>query len=512
MIRLLVLSCGTNANYHITKTLKERFGDVFCIIGIDINKRWQISNSIYLDAFFQCPLSSEEGYYQFVLDVCRKNKIDCVLPSYDGDQLLFYDGNPDLVEMNIISLGICSQIKDVYKNKMAMNNFLSNNHFLIPRVFSKTEISNEEVYFVKPMNGNGSIGTRLMYGKEIGEEVISSNLIEEVCCEPEITLECFLYKGKVYSVARQRLAQKSGVCTKAKVYNDKELTAIAQHFADMLPLPHIFNLQFMCNSRGEYVITDVNLRPAGGMSLSFAAGWDEVGALANVMLHSSDEEVIKHVQPVVHEQYVMRAYSDIVTKKVEKRIAFDLDGTLLDSRKRHEIVMDDVLSEFGIELATDDLLPFKLEGHTNIDWLVQKGIDKGTARSVQKRWVELIEKENYLFSDKLYEGIIPYLEQLSKTNELFLITGRNNASNAKKQIAQLGISQFFTEVKIVSSNPEISKAKAGFLIENKIDEMVGDTESDLKAARMANCKFKAVVYGFRSEVFWNQYHVEYLEK
>ena len=54
----------------------------------------------------------------------------------------------------------------------------------------------------------------------------------------------------------------------------------------------------------------------------------------------------------------------------EKLIVFDLDGTLLDSRKRHEIVMADVLKKYKIALDTSTLVTFKSDGKNNIDWLL----------------------------------------------------------------------------------------------------------------------------------------------
>ena len=73
------------------------------------------------------------------------------------------------------------------------------------------------------------------------------------------------------------------------------------------------------------------------MSLSYAAGWDEVTSLAKVML--GEERVVESVNNEVPEQYIVRAYTDIVTKKIQDKIGFDFDGTILDSRRRHEVLM-----------------------------------------------------------------------------------------------------------------------------------------------------------------------------
>lgn len=510
MIKLLILTCGTNANYHIAKLLKSKFANSFHIIGTDINPRWQISTSPYLDSFHQSPATSDKGYYPYILNVCQKEHVNYILPSFDDDQQLFYDGNPDLTAMGVHSLGINSQLKELYRSKENMNAFLLKNHLPVPRFYSFNEIKIGKDVFVKPIKGVGSVGARKMRGEDITQAIASCNVLEEVCQEPEITLECFVYKGTVYSVARQRIAQRNGVCVKAKVYDDKKLTFIAQQFADSLPLPHIFNLQFMRNSMGEYVITDVNLRTAAGMSMSYAAGWDEISALANIMLNHSDEDITKHIQPVKHEQYVMRAYTDIVTKKVEQRIAFDLDGTLLDSRERHKLVMNDVLAEFEINLNTDDLIDYKSNGHNNIEWLQYKGVEKSTANSVQKRWIELIENEKYLTEDKLYETVIPYLEQLSQNNELFLITARNNERGTRDQLQRLGILPFLSGVRIIKSDATVSQEKANFLKENRINTLIGDTEVDQEAALKAGCSFSAVLHGFRSKSYWSQFNVNFV--
>ncbi len=509
MIRLLILTCGTNANYHIAKLLKENYGENFYLIGTDINSQWQIPTSPYLDSFHQCPPTSDKEYYPYILEVSRKEHADYILPSFDEDQQLFYDGNPDLKALGVQSLGINGQIRDIYSSKQKMNAFLNKNHFPIPHLYSLEDLKGTKEFFVKPTNGVGSVGARIMRGNEIDQAIASCNLIEEICQAPEVTLECFVYKGTVYSVARQRIAQKNGVCTKAKVYDDRELTKVAQRFADTLPLPHIFNLQFMRNTLGEYVITDVNLRTAAGMSMSHAAGWDETCALADLLLHRTDEEITKHVQPIKQEQYIMRAYTDIVTKKVEKRIAFDLDGTLLDSRGRHKTVMDQVLTMFNICLNTDNLVSYKAEGHNNVEWLVENGVERNTANAIQKKWIESIEADGYLLQDKLYEGAFSALERLSKSNELFLITARNNAKGAMEQLKRHGILQFFSGVKIIKPTANASQAKADYLLEQKIDTIIGDTEIDMKASQIAGCNFKAVTHGFRSESFWQQYSVDY---
>lgn len=504
MKTILLLTCGTNACFHVAKVLKEHYSDRIRIVGADINSRWMIPTSPFLDAYYRCPYSNDPKYYSTILDICRIEGVDFLLPSFDSDQKLFYTGNKDLQNLGVISFGIPEEVLAIYDSKVATNQYLKSIGLPVPKMFSPNEIERSKRYFVKPKNGVGSVGAKVMIGDDILAHYDSNLIIQEICSEPEITLECFNYDGKVYSIARQRLASKAGVCTKTKVFSDKKLTAIAQTFADSVQLPYIFNLQFMTNEAGEKVITDVNLRTAGGMSLSYAAGWDEVTSLARIML--CKENVVESVNKEVPEQYIVRAYTDIVTKKIQDKIGFDLDGTLLDSRRRHKILMQDILNERNIPISAVGLVQYKANGYNNLQWLQSQGVDDNLAKEINNDWIARIENNEYLKYDHLYSGIKEMLEELSINNSLYLVTARNNKANLFRQLQELGINQYFEDICVVPSSKESTQLKANYLIEQGITTFWGDTEVDKRAADIAGCKFRVCLSGFRSQSFWERYN------
>lgn len=314
MIKILILSAGTNASYHFARILKEKFANDFFIIGADINPKYLIPTGKYLDSFYQVPLSSDGQYYSVVLDICKREHADVLLPSFDADQKLFYPENVDLKNIEVFSLGTPKETLKIYDNKEAMSDFLSKNGLLVPKVYNLKEVHDEDDYFIKPKNGVGSIGAKKLKGREIKSLPNSQNMIiQEVCHKPELTLECFNYHGNLSCITRERIATKAGVCVKSKVYSNNELTEVAHNFISKVMTPLYFNLQFMRNSCDQYVITDVNLRLAGGMSISYACGWDEVSAVAKVLLHKNN--VFETLQPQETEKFVVRAYQDIVTKE-----------------------------------------------------------------------------------------------------------------------------------------------------------------------------------------------------
>lgn len=499
MITIFLLSAGTNACYHIAKTLKAKFQNDFKIVGADINELYLIPTYHFLDKFYKVPYTNDPKYYDAIIDICRKEKVNYLLPSFDADQKLFYPENEDLQKLGVISFGTSEQTLGIYSDKVRMYDFLAGKGFILPKRYEIQDIKDDKEYFIKPITGVGSIGAKKAFGKEIKILENSQNyIIQEICSEPEYTLECFTYMGKFSAICRERIAAKAGVCVKARVFKNPELEEITQKFIQAVKTPYYFNLQFMKNEQNQYVITDVNLRTAGGMSLSYAAGWDEVSALANIMLNKSAEKIFASLPQDLPEQYVVRAYTDIVTKVERPIVAFDWDGTLLDSRKRHKIVMDFVLNKFGINIDTSDLVEFKRQGKNNIDFLISKGIDERLAKEIQGEWIKNIEKPEFLEADKLYPDAVELLEEYSKDNDLILVTARSNAELVKQQINKSNVAQYFKDIFVVPSGQTASDEKAKILKAQNAVLMVGDTASDAQAAKKAGLSFKFYENGFHS--------------
>lgn len=180
-------------------------------------------------------------------------------------------------------------------------------------------------------------------------------------------------------------------------------------------------------------------------------------------------------------------------------VAFDFDGTLLDSRNRHTVVMRDVLNDFGINLNLDDLIEFKSFGKNNIDYLKTKGIDETTSQKVQKQWIANIESYEYLEKDILYDDAIFLLNKYSKNNELILITARANIDGLNKQIDKFDLRKYFKEIFVVNPGKTATEQKAEILKSQNAILMIGDTNSDANAAKIAGIKFVFHENGFHNK-------------
>jgi len=186
-------------------------------------------------------------------------------------------------------------------------------------------------------------------------------------------------------------------------------------------------------------------------------------------------------------------------------LALDLDGTLLDSRSRHRVVLDFCLKKRNLKIPTNNLLKFKSEKHNNKDFLRQYLKDENLINEIQADWIENIEKEEFLEKDFLYEDSRDFLNFAKEKYNLVLITARNNKTGVDKFLKRLGIEKYFEEIFIVGVGRNSAEEKANKLVDIKPSAMIGDTEVDYDAAKNLNIKFFAINRGFRSEEFWNDY-------
>lgn len=506
MIKVLLLSAGTNACYHFAKILKTKFKN-FYLVGTDINDKALLPSIHYLDSYYQVPLSKSKTYYKTIIDICKKEQIECIFPSLDVDLKLFHKENADLRKMNIKSFGISSKTANFYENKKFVYDFLNKNNIPIPQVYSVKKILHNVQYFIKPVDGYGSINATAKIGKDILLAMkqkkldIEKYIIQELCHGPEVTLECFVLGNNFRSIARERIATKAGVCVKTKILNLPELNTIAKRITKIIKCPNCFNIQFMLNSKNKFVVTDINLRFAGGMSLSYAAGWDEASALASIMLNKSNNEIMKYLPEHISPQFIVRAYEDIVTF-IEKPIAaIDLDGTLLDSRNRHIAVLNDAIDKYGYTFDTHDLIDFKRNGKNTMDYLLQKKVPSIIAKKIFAYWAKHIEDREYLMIDSLYPTSLDFINSCYRKYNLILVTARNNKKNLMWQVKQNKLDKYFNKIIVVPSNSNTSVLKSKILIKEKATIFFGDTLSDALASYLADVEFVHFNNGFHSKKF-----------
>lgn len=181
-------------------------------------------------------------------------------------------------------------------------------------------------------------------------------------------------------------------------------------------------------------------------------------------------------------------------------IGLDFDGTILDSSFRHILALHKITNkDIGF---LQDFVSYKTEGKNGLSYLKEKGFVD--TQDIFTKWIEVIEDDELLKYDVLYTDSLYCLEKLSRSNEIYLVSARNNVKGLIDQVNNLKIGSFFQE--IIAVEKGITKYELTKNIE--FDCIIGDTENDYEWAGQSKAKFYALNRGFRSQSYWNKINIE----
>ena len=188
-------------------------------------------------------------------------------------------------------------------------------------------------------------------------------------------------------------------------------------------------------------------------------------------------------------------------------IFFDLDGTLIDSRLRLYRLFSDLTNQTLLSFDEYWTLKKNMSDHRKILAEYFSYTDN-QIDLFQTNWMSLIESDEYLLLDKLFDFTKNVLDNLKVQNySLYVVTARQNKMMAYRQLLAMGIFDYFKEI-LVTEN---TKSKAQLILDkiqklNENDVLIGDTGMDIKTAKEINIKSIAVLSGFRNREVLKRYN------
>jgi len=312
-VHILISPAGMAAVYHVALLARQHFPDDISIHLCDTNPGYIVAASTLAASFTQVTPFVDRTHRKQLLDIMKQKSIDIFLPMMEQELCIFPGDDSDLDRIGVRCVSIPRIIIPLVQNKRLMLRFLSDHGILVPREIIKQDIRKRERYFVKPIDGYGSKGSMCISAEAVAPHISSDTmLVEEFCPGPEVTIETFNTKNLFSTICRERIETKGGVCTKARIFSDPTLHALARQVCSLLPLPPALCIQVMKNSKKQWVVTDMNPRLGAGTSMASAYGWSLGSALLSYLLgRDSTRWLAKQKRDV----YVVRTYQDIVMKR-----------------------------------------------------------------------------------------------------------------------------------------------------------------------------------------------------
>jgi phosphoglycolate phosphatase len=189
---------------------------------------------------------------------------------------------------------------------------------------------------------------------------------------------------------------------------------------------------------------------------------------------------------------------------VARLLVFDLDGTLIDSRRDLADAANALIVEYGgSPLDVDAVTGMVGEGAALLvrRTLTAAGVERADLRAALTRFLELYD-ERLLVHTRLYDGTADALTALARLATLAILTNKPQ-HHTRRILEGLGIASLFHSV-TGGDTPHGRKpdpaglnaviSAAGTTPDTAI--MVGDSAIDLRTARAAGVRCCLVRYGF----------------
>ena len=186
---------------------------------------------------------------------------------------------------------------------------------------------------------------------------------------------------------------------------------------------------------------------------------------------------------------------------------FDLDGTLVDVRKRHYVAYADTMLELGLTpLPEQTYWDARRNGASNAD--LMGDVDAECHDRFAQKWLERVESPSYVRLDTLIPGARATLDALRETYELVLVTMRQDRESLLEQLDELSLRKFFSAVYSRDGSDEpTSKSKLIRLFDDNMRNdaaVIGDSEADVEAARDLGIESVCVTSGVRSRRYLDE--------
>jgi len=248
------------------------------IIGADLNPDFAPA-CYFTDASFKVPPCTAPEYPRALLEICRKEQVNLLIPLYEPEFLVLDGCRQQFEQLGTKVLLSDKKVIEICKDKYRTYGFLKQHNIKTPETWIANNLPEtvELPLFAKPRLGMGSVGVQkinsqaqLAYISRAAEYIL-----QKFISGTEYTLDILSdLSGKVLSVVpRERLEVRTGEVSKSRTVKRMDLLEQGKAIAEMLGAIGPVNLQCIDDGTDVYWI-EVNPRFGGGFPLSFQAGVD----------------------------------------------------------------------------------------------------------------------------------------------------------------------------------------------------------------------------------------------
>jgi len=243
-----------------------------------------------VDDAFTAPRVTEAGYFEFLLDLCRRQNVGLVIPTIDTELLGLAQYREKFGAFGIELVISDESLVDLCRNKSSTTKLFGEIGIDTPIIYDKNAL--EFPCFAKPYDGSRSIGAfHIPSSKSVTQEILADpKLIFMEYIDgsyQEYTVDAYYDRRGVLKclVPRLRMEVRDGEISKGVTRKDYVYHYLKDRLSHIRGARGCLTMQlFTKNDGSRYAALEINARFGGGFPLSYAAGANYPGWLIDEYL------------------------------------------------------------------------------------------------------------------------------------------------------------------------------------------------------------------------------------
>lgn len=315
-MNILITSAGTRNK--VVQYFKKEFKNIGKVIATDMS---DLAPAIYeADNFYLVPRIDDPTYIDKLIEICKKEKIDCLFALIDPELSLIAKNVDRFTEIGVTPLISNYEAVELAFDKYEMYKYLNSNGFKT----AKTYIDKNEFYkdledgkiefpvFVKPYKGSASININKVNSKEEIDTLFNVNddlIIQEFMDGQEIGADVYIdpISNKVVSIfTKEKIKMRAGETDKGRSFKDEKLFELITNLVEKIGYKYMIDMDIF-RINGEYYISEINPRFGGGYPHAYESGVNFPKLIINSMNNVENEKQIGNYD----EDIYMMKYNEI---------------------------------------------------------------------------------------------------------------------------------------------------------------------------------------------------------
>ncbi len=320
-MNILILSCGTRN--LLVRYFKEPDSGFDRVIGTDCSP---YAPALYeTDAHYLVPRMTEPDYLDTILDICRKESINAVLPLQEDELALIASQRSLFTGIGVTPVISALSAVDLCRDKYAFYQHLI--HHQLPALTSCDSFSSflkekeagrmDLPVFVKPTRGCGSIGIQKVEHLELLEVLCKyadeDYMIQTLAQGEEFGADIYvdmLSHRPVSLFVKKKLRMRAGETEKSVSYQDETLFQLILNTVATLDLSGPIDMDIF-RVDGTYYISEINPRFGGGYPHAHNCGIRFPYLIANNLAGKANTDTIGSYEDGI----CMLKYTDLMIIK-----------------------------------------------------------------------------------------------------------------------------------------------------------------------------------------------------